>query len=125
MRGIKPTPHHYETDPDGNLHPTIPTWGAVGAECTNCYQTIDKAEGGRFYRFAGEYLCKSCLYDLFNSHKYARQGYCEICTAGFDDEAKAENFVKHTVLPYKGKLLCVDCIIEDLDTMSADDEAQE
>ena len=101
-------------DENGNGGGFVPTWGAVGAECTECFVEIDKAEGGRLYSFNGEYLCKSCLEDLLKSHKYARQGNCSKCDA--------EGV---TVLPHNNKAVCLDCIFDFLDGINADDPANE
>ena len=111
-------------DENGNVHGGYaPTWGAVGAECTECFNTIDRVDGCRLYDFEGEYVCKSCLTKMLEAHKYARQGFCDECTRGFSDAEKAEEFVTHTVLPWGGRLLCIECIIEQLDTRDEDDEA--
>lgn len=101
-------------DEDGKGGGFVPTWGAVGAECTNCFISIDRAEGARLYSFGGEYLCKSCLEDMLRAHKYARQGTCSKCK----DEGV-------TVLPHKDKAVCIDCILNFIEGIDADAPANE
>lgn len=84
----------------------IPIWQEVGAECTGCFNTIDRVEDCKLYHFEGECLCKSCLTQMLEAHKYATKGLCEKCKPS---EAK-------TVLPLGGQLLCIDCIIKTLDS---------
>ena len=111
-------------DENGEVHGGfVPTWGAVGAVCSECFNEIDRVEGCTLYDYEGEVLCKSCLTRALESHKYARQGHCEECTRGLTDEEKEAELDTCTVLPWGGRLLCIECIIEQLDSKDEDEAA--
>lgn len=109
----------------GQLHGGfVPTYGAVGASCAGCFSVINNVDGCRLFKLTGDYYCKTCITEMLEAHKYARQGYCEECTKGYDTDAdRAEHFVTCTVLPWGNKSLCIDCILEQLEGIDADDPA--
>ena len=112
-------------DENGNGGGYRPTYAAIGKECANCYRKIDRVKHDRLYYYGGEYLCEDCSIEAFESHKYAQKGFCDQCTEGYEEDLKAEWFTPVTVVPWGIKLLCVDCIIERLNSIREDDPIEE
>ena len=88
-------------DPDDNLVPVGDYH--VGAECGECFNSIDRCEGGRLYSFNGDNICKQCLNDAIGAHKLTRLGQCDFCgEVGL-------------VFPWQGFTFCFECFVDELD----------
>lgn len=106
-------------DENGRGGNFAPIWAQVGVECSECFNNIDRVEGCRLYSFNGDHICESCLRKVLTAHKYGREGLCESCNDG------VLTYVLPCTEQNKHKWLCVDCYIENFDSISAYDPTED
>lgn len=114
-------------DENGNGQNQHLTNAAAGVECAECYTTIDRTDDGKLYELFDDYLCRNCVTRDLTVHKYGKQGLCDICNDGietlvfpvtdFDKSVQYHKRIYHR--------LCLNCFIERLNTISADDPADD